>query len=443
LNRFVFASVTFALLGVACGRTDVELWAIGTSGAGAMAGAPTSATGGAPAAGTGGTTSSGPDFDFTPVPDQATAYQVHPSHSGSQQSVTITPPLTRIWAQHFDAAVSYPVMVDGRVFVSLDPALGGSEAIVSALDAASGTVLWSSQPIRALAPVSRVTLAYDRGVLFAANEDGDVLAFDPERGNVRWRIRLAGTTGFGRLPIAAGGAVMFVGAVGFEQYALSVIDERDGSLVYTVALPVGGDPTLGNGRIYVGGDCDAGVAINAASGALDWQTAEKCGGTRRTVIHDGVLWLSSSTDVIRAVDPASGSVTGTLEDDYPSYMPSAAEDQLVLPTFVFPPLVPQNAVRVFGATAGVFRWQVPLPARPVLPALATPDTVYVLGGTDDKFLYGVDLVTRQFSWQSSEPAARAESPPLTDLQFSQGLAASGGRVVVAYGGWLSAFAAAN
>ncbi len=119
-------------------------------------------------------------------------------------------------------------------------------------------------------------------------------------------------------------------------------------------------------------------------------------------------------------------------------MLSAAEDQLVLPS-----LVPTNALRVFGATRGAFRWQVALPARPVLPALTTPDTVYVLAGTDDKFLYGVDLVTRQFSWQSSEPAAPAEILSAADRRLAQGMAASGGHIVVAYGHWLSAFAASN
>ncbi len=305
-----------ALFGVACGRTDLALWTAGVGGADAVAGA-TASSAGADFGGPGGATSSGPDFDFSPVLDQATAYQVHPSHSGSQQSVTITPPLARVWAQHFDEIVSYPIMADSRVFVALnttDP----SDPVVQALDAASGTVLWTSQAVRELAPSSPMALAYDRDLLFAANENGDVLALEPATGNVRWRITLGAAIGSGALPIAAGGAVMFVGAIGSEQYALSVIDERDGSLVYTVALPVGGDPTLGGGRIYVTGNCDDTVAVNAATGNVEWSAAASCspvGGRRGSVIHDGVLWLPPSDDGIRAVDPASGSALGAIDDD--------------------------------------------------------------------------------------------------------------------------------
>jgi outer membrane protein assembly factor BamB len=355
--------------------------------------------------------------------------------------VTITPPLVRIWTQRFDAAVSYPIMADSRVFVALSSAVGRPDAAVKALDAASGAVLWTSQPLRGFVPFSALTLAYDRGVLFAADEGGDVLAFEPETGSVRWRTTLGPAMHSGGLPLAAGGAVMFVGASGMDEYALSVIDERDGSLVYTVPLPAGGDPTLGGGRLYVTGDCDDTVAVDAATGHVAWRTQGACSpvaGRRGSMLHDGVLWLPPSENGVRALDPASGRSRGALDDPSPTFMPSAAEDQLVLPA-----LVPENAFRVFGATGGAFRFQVALPAPPVLPALTTPDTVYVLAGKDDKFLYALDLVRRQFSWQSSEPAAPAEAPSDDERRLAQGLAASAGRIVVAYGHSLSAFAAAH
>jgi len=365
---------------------------------------------------------------------------VHPSHSGSQQSVTITPPLTRIWTLRFDELVSYPIMAESRVFVALNTTVALTESVVQALDAASGAVLWSST-IHASVTFTPVMLAYDRGLLFVATESCDVLALEPATGKVRWQTTLATTAPSDALPIAAGGAVMLVGAAGPDERALYVIDEHDGSLVYSVVLPVGGDPTLGGGRIYVTGTRDETAAVDAATGNIEWSTSATSNlvsGRAGSVIHDGVLWLRPTEDGIRAVDAASGSTLGKLEDPSPAYMPSAAESQLVLPS-----VVPTNALRVFGATSGAFRWQVALPARPVLPALTTPDTVYVLAGTDDKFLYGVDLVRRQFSWQSSEPAAPAEMLDPGEHPLPQGMAASGGRIVVAYGHWLSAFAASN
>ena len=420
LGRKTVALAVSALLASACGRTDLEGW---TGAAANSAGAPSSA----------------PDFDFTPVLDQATAYQVHPSHSGSQQSVTITPPLARIWAQHFDAGVSYPIMAAARVFVSVNSVDASDGPVVEALAAASGAALWTSEPVRDDVGFTPVHLAYDRGLLFAANQSGNVLALEPVTGSVRWHARLPGVDAFGSLPLAAGGA-LFVGAALEDHYELFVLDERDGRLVYALRLATGGDPTLGSGKIFSTGTCDQTVAVDAATGSTVWHTDDQCprGDSARTMLHDGVLWLPDVDGGLRLLDAASGRALGTVDDPSAFFLVSAAEDQIVLPAAGSAP-----ALRMFGATQGAFRWQVALPALPVLPALTTPDTVYVVAGTSDKYLYGVDLVTRQFSWQSSEPAAAADDWNRTGAEPVQAMAASGGRIVVAYGRWLSAFAATN
>jgi outer membrane protein assembly factor BamB len=446
-NISVRTLALFAALAVACGRTSLDSWTDGArtgdaggapassaGGPASIAGAPTGSSGGP--TGSAGAPSDGPDFDFTPVFDQATTYAVHPSHSGSQQSVAITPPLTRIWTLPFENPVSYPVMADSRVFVSVNPADGRVGSVVEALDAASGATLWTSEPIRREG-VSAVRLAYDRGLLFAVNWYGQVLAFDPATGNLRWQLPLPGVTGHASSPIAAGGAV-FVEAAIDNGTRLFVLDERDGDLVYGVDRAVGGQPTLGAGKIFSAQGCSGMLALDAATGDTVWHSNDHCfdsGAATITMFHDGLLWIPFVDDgLVHALDAESGATVATLDDPSPSISLSAAGDQIVLPSFD-----DGNALRVFGATSGAFRWQVALPAYPRLPALTTPDTVYVLAGSDDLYLYGVDLVTRQLSWQSNVPAV-----PLDQRGGAGGaMAASGGRIVVAYGHAVAAFAATN
>jgi outer membrane protein assembly factor BamB len=432
--RALATLVALPTLGGACGRTDLESWTTGTP---TTNGSAAASGGGADTTSSAGATSSGPDFDFTPVPDQATTYQVHPSHSGSQQSATVTPPLVRLWSQHFAAAVSYPVMADGRVFVSVNPSAGSVGPIVRGFDAASGSTLWTSESIRSDAGMSPVHLTLDRGALFAANRAGAVLAFDTVTGNVLWRAQLPGVNaGGGSLPLAAGGAV-FVGAAVADHYELFALDERDGHVVYSIELDTGGDPTLGEGNLFLSVTCGETTAVNAATGATVWQTSERCaGGPARSMNHGGILWASTEEGGLRALDQDSGATLGTLDEPDPPFMLSAAQDEIVLPS-----LTTTSALRVFGETSGAFRWQVALPAPPVLPALATPDTIYVLAGSADKFLCGIDLPTRQFAGQSSEPAAPDDDWSPTDADPVQAMAASSGRIVVAYGRWLSTFAA--
>src|SRR5262249_21883956 len=95
-------------------------------------------------------------------------------------------------------------------------------------------------------------------------------------------------------------------------------------------------------------------------------------------------------------------------------------------------------------TTGALSYKVPLDGPPVLPALLTPDYAFVLCGEqwDGKYLYAVDLASRAVVWQSSEPAAPSDIPWVaTGAEPPTAMATSGGRIVLAYGRYLSAYAA--
>jgi outer membrane protein assembly factor BamB len=423
-------------------------------GQGGASGGEVGAAAGASGASGGGDGKDGPDFDPSPDATEAVAFQMDWAHTGSAPATGLTPPFAQLWSLHFGAGVSYPVMAGSRVFVTVNP--GGSATdttlvsnqgdapIVMALDAASGTVLWTSDPIEALdEPIYEPAhLAYDRGRVFAMNGDGNVVAFDAATGAVRWQQRLEDAYGFGTMPVAAGGA-LFLTVATTNLAALFVLDERDGKRIYLGEALGIGHPTLGDGRLFSSGGCQETEGMNAATGDVLWHYEAGCygGGGALDVFHAGKLWVKDDgTNGIVALDAASGTLDAYLEsEDLPEFNVSAVGDTLVLPS-----LYHTNSLEVFDAMTGALSRTVPLSGPPVLPALVTPDYAFVMCGQqwESKYLYAVDLASREVVWQSSEPAAPNDpSWTATGSEPATAMGTSGGRIVAAYGRYLSAYAA--
>src|SRR5919198_3028508 len=55
----------------------------------------------------------------TTAQDVAVAYQVNTFHRGAQPYDALTPPLTRRWTFNFASGVSYPLIANGKVFVTV------------------------------------------------------------------------------------------------------------------------------------------------------------------------------------------------------------------------------------------------------------------------------------------------------------------------------------
>ena len=52
-------------------------------------------------------------------PDQARNYQINETHTGVSSSPGLTPPLKQKWSVNFGQDISYPIIADGRVFVTV------------------------------------------------------------------------------------------------------------------------------------------------------------------------------------------------------------------------------------------------------------------------------------------------------------------------------------
>lgn len=103
--------------------------------------------------------------------------------------------LKRIWSSSIGAGSTktlplnaQPVMADGRIF-ALD-----TKARVKGFDAASGKTLWTAKvmPETEDDPVLGGGLAYSGGRLFVTAGFNEVLALDPNNGDIIWRVKVPG-----------------------------------------------------------------------------------------------------------------------------------------------------------------------------------------------------------------------------------------------------------
>src|SRR3954452_11841895 len=132
-------------------------------------------------------------------------FQADPPHSGHASGETFVPPLTRAWSRSLGGAVSYPVIANGMVFVTVANRDKGTTLM--ALDAATGADRWS-KPLEH--DYGWSAPAYDRGRLFVLTGGwGDLYAFDPGAGAKYW-VRGGSAPGAGP-PTASGGSVYVSG----------------------------------------------------------------------------------------------------------------------------------------------------------------------------------------------------------------------------------------
>jgi outer membrane protein assembly factor BamB len=108
-------------------------------------------------------------FATTTSAQQARNFQIDATHTGSITTEHLTPPLKQRWVVDFGQSISYPLIADGKVFVTVANASSGTTLF--ALNATNGGLAlvfyladrydWSG-------------LCYENGRVFAVNTGGFV-----------------------------------------------------------------------------------------------------------------------------------------------------------------------------------------------------------------------------------------------------------------------------
>jgi len=361
-----------------------------------------------------------------PVPlGQAVAYQIDAAHDGVAAGSTLTPPLSEKWRLEISAtAFSYPLIADGRVFVTV--ARGGLEGTkLMALDAATGAELWE-RVLQSSFPVSSAT--YGQGRVFVLDDDGFLRAFDASTGTLRWRVDFG--SNFTSPPTAFGGAVYMSGAD-----RVRALDGTDGRQIWTALVQSGehSAPAVANQGVFASYNCPHVYRFARLTGQQIWHYGSGCSspGGRTPTLHGSRLYVRDevSTPSGYVFDAQSGSLIRRFE---------AAPAPALAGNYGFFLTETNGQLEARDLTSWNLLWATNGDGQLTTAPVVANGVVYM--GSASGQLVALDEVTGGLLWQTNvgasipPPDEHNESGPLTGLGIGGGLLvvpASG--ALVAYG----------
>ena len=230
------------------------------------------------------------------------------------------------WTSDLDVVRASPTLNGRKLYV------GSFEGALSALDAETGTTIWSSEERCCIFDQAPVV---DGDRVFQVRTDGTLTAYNAQNGKELWRVpaftvgtvaaaygmlffnyppnvvALAQTTGaqIWTAPVFTSASTsppaVAKGLVFVTSSALTALDAATGAVVWTAAASSSWGPSVANGVVYasnLNGEWDA---FDARDGSLLWSviTGSGCGGNcidALPVVANGRLYLAGGDGVLRA-----------------------------------------------------------------------------------------------------------------------------------------------
>jgi outer membrane protein assembly factor BamB len=348
----------------------------------------------------------------SPGPVQAVAYQISVAHDGFSGDTTIKPPLRSRWTHQFTGPVSYPLIAEGKVYVTVADNVSTPGTSLYALDQASGAIVWS-QPISGSFLWSNA--AYDDGHVFVVNFDGLLREFDASTGAPGWSVQLFGQNEFTSPPTADNGIVYTAGAG--SAGTLYAVSETDGSVLWTQLVQNGdhSSPALSATDVYASYSCGLVHAFDRTTGQQQWFSDGPCGGAGGTtpVYHDGRVYTRDFTiGNNKILDAGTGTLLGTFEaGPAPAF---ADKVRLFLNAGTLQAVSGSRTLWTFTGDGGL-----------VTAPIVVGTTAYI--GSSSGMIYGLSVKSGEVLWSAnagaavSRPDEQSISPPLAGLGAGQGL----------------------
>ena len=316
---------------------------------------------------------------------EATAYHVDPGHTG-YSSAPLIPPLSRRWEREFPATVSYPLIAQRRVFVTVQGSTRQDTRLL-ALKQATGRTVWVQQFPGYSFPLA----TYDQSRVYVITKDGQLTAFNADNGHLMWRRDLSRrkTYIFSTAPTAVAGSVYVSGSgVGGTVYR---VDADTGRLVWRVET-VGSEstPSVAGGVVSVAYAEHHVYGIDASSGSVLWHHGGFAhgGGNTTTTAYRGRVYAPDTTGLV--LDSTTGRV---LDSFYATTQPAVQRDLLLL--------LEGQVLHAVRRTDQADVWSFPSPGRSRLATspLIVNDFAYV--GTRGGTLLAVRMQTGELVWRST------------------------------------------
>jgi outer membrane protein assembly factor BamB len=358
-----------------------------------------------------------------------TTYQtnsVHDGHSTDELSF----PLGEHWTHDFgaQARVSYPVVVDGRVFVATSTPGGAYGADLWALDASDGAVLWG--PIAVGGTYYLEGLAADGTNVYTVSFNGFMEAIDQATGAQVWSALLPGQWSFTSPPTVHGGEV-YVGGAG-SGGTLYAVNAASGNVDWTASVMNGdhSSPAVTDDGVYVSYACEVSYKFDPATGANLWTHTTGCegGGGRTPVVHGDAVYVRDDAGMGPAVLSAT---TGAQVNTFTSTTAPAISD-----TSMF--TLTAGTLRAVDLATNVVQWSQAGDGGLVTAPIIVGSSVIVGSSTGTVFAYDTTNGKQIWSGSAGEPIVAPEEHNATMLV---GLAEADDTLFVPAGNTLVAFTA--
>ena len=361
----------------------------------------------------------------------ATAYQINAKHDGYSANGVAVPPLTEKWRRDLGQAVSYPVIADGKAFVTVRTSDNYGTSLF-ALDAATGQNVWGPVELGGTYFWSGLTLGAGR--VYTVNGDGEMTAFNMRTGRQVWKIDLPGQYSFSSEPTFRAG-VVYTGGAG-SGGTLYAVDAGTGAINWTAGVANGdhSSPAVTATGVYVSYACEQSYRFAPATGELMWVHSTGCsgGGGKTPVVAAGGLWVREAenydTPVLNLNTGKKKGVFGRYGSPAPAFLGTTG-------FFVSDGVLRASA----AATPQTAIWTFEAPDRIVSAPIVVNGFVYV--ATANGLLYAIDPATGESVWSTNVgtpingPDEQNVSVPVTGLAAGQGiLAVPASGQLVAYAG---------
>lgn len=364
---------------------------------------------------------------------QATAYQITQGHTGSVSFPGgITFPDAPTWSVNLPGQVSYPVIADNRVFVtvrnSVTEPLGTQ---LHALNADTGTNAW--QPISLGTSGYWSTLSYENGMLFALTDLGILSAFNATDGTLLWSRNLRGSKIYPFLnPPTAYGGMVFIAGQGDTGF-LFALDATTGATIWSNWNGNGqrSAPSLTAAGLYLTYPCET-RAIFPGNGELLWRKASQpsCsgGGGTTSPISNGILYAHDfgpySYNTISFIDVLTREIIGSTQASFTA----AVTDTDIFTRY-------NQTLRDISLSDGSEKWS--FTSQDILASDPIVINGHVIIASSVGTVYAVDITTGNVTWTGNAGAGFIANGRTSSL-FT-GLAAGEGLLVAPVGTRLTAW----
>ena len=337
------------------------------------------------------TSDAGASVTVLPAPDAApaTAYRMSESHDGVLlTSNGISHPATSAptWIRDLGAPVSYPLIADGKVFVTTALPDGSYGNLLYALDRETGATIWG--PVAIAGVYFGSGLTYHDGRVFVLMHDAVLFAFNASNGAPLWATQLPGYS-YHASPNAYGGFVFVSGNGG-----LSAVDATSGVVLWTTqqgGSSLWSSPAVSSEGIYTqNGYCIA-SGYEPITGDRLWESESPCDRPwdYAPVIKNGILYgrVGSSLNLF-------DSVTGNFLLQIGSWRAPAVTETAVLAA---------NADTLSSTRLSDFvqTWTFTTQEEMVSAPVVVNDTVFT--ASSDGKVYGLNVQTGAEIWTGLSP----------------------------------------